>query len=85
MERSLALATGLNPYIGDKNATAVAAEAHAQGTTIREVVLRWQLMTEAQLDEALRPEALIQPRVYGILASLIAVAGTGEERDAVAP
>jgi hypothetical protein len=29
-------------------------------------------------------EALIQPRVYGSLASLIAVAGTDEARDAVA-
>jgi aspartate ammonia-lyase len=85
MDRSLAVATALNPYIGYKNATAVAGEAHAQGTTIREVVLRRQLMTEAQLDEALRPEALIQPRIYGNMASLIAVAGTGEGQDAVAP
>ena len=85
MDRSLAVATALNPYIGYKNATAVAAEAHAQGTTIREVVLRRQLMTQAQLDEALRPEALIEPRIYGSLASLISVAGTGEEQHVVAP
>lgn len=84
MERSLALATALNPYIGYKNATAVAAEAHVQGTTIRDVVLRRQLMTEAQVDEALRPEALIQPRIYESLASPIAVAGSGEAQDAVA-
>jgi aspartate ammonia-lyase len=84
MERSLALATALNPYIGYKNATSVAAEAHAHGTTIREVVLRRQLMTGAQLDEALRPEALIQPRIYGGLADLIAAASTGAEQDAVA-
>ncbi|MFM0118157.1 aspartate ammonia-lyase [Paraburkholderia sp. RL18-101-BIB-B] len=84
MERSLALATALNPYIGYKNATSVAAEAHAHGTTIREVVLRRQLMTGAQLDEALRPEALIQPRIYGSLVDLIAAAGAGAEQDAVA-
>ncbi|KVN41586.1 class II fumarate hydratase [Burkholderia pyrrocinia] len=64
MERSVALATALNPYIGYKSATSVAAEAHASGKTIREIVLGRALMTEAQLDEALRPEALVQPRVY---------------------
>ena len=64
MERSVALATALNPYIGYKNATLVAAEAHASGKTIREVVLSRKLMTDAQLDEALQPEALIKPRAY---------------------
>ncbi|TCW85246.1 aspartate ammonia-lyase [Burkholderia sp. SRS-46] len=64
MERSVSLATALNPYIGYKSATSVAAEAHASGKTIREIVLGRALMTEAQLDEALRPEALVQPRVY---------------------
>lgn len=64
MERSVALATALNPTIGYKSATSVAAEAHASGKTIREIVLGRALMTEAQLDEALRPEALVQPRVY---------------------
>jgi aspartate ammonia-lyase len=47
-------------------------------------VLRRQLMTEAQVDEALRPEALIQPRIYESLASPIAVAGSGEAQDAAA-
>jgi aspartate ammonia-lyase len=67
LERSLALATALNPYIGYKNATSVASEAHLNNSTIREVVLRRGLMTEKQLDEALRPEALIEPRIYGNL------------------
>lgn len=80
MERSIALATALNPYIGYKNATAVAAEAHAEGSTIREVVLRRKLMTEAQLEEALQPEALIAPRVYGSLVNLADAPATGEER-----
>ncbi|WP_233838427.1 aspartate ammonia-lyase [Paraburkholderia sp. ZP32-5] len=84
MDRSLALATALNPYIGYKNATAVAAEAHMQGTTIREVVLRRQLMTETQLDEALRPEALIEPRIYENLANVVAVSGAGHEQNVVA-
>ncbi|WP_354685082.1 aspartate ammonia-lyase [Cupriavidus necator] len=64
IERSIALVTALNPIIGYKNATAVAAEAFANNTNIRDVVLRRKLMTEAELDEALRPEALTRPRVY---------------------
>jgi aspartate ammonia-lyase len=64
LERSLALATALNPYLGYKSATSIAAEAHLSNSTIREVVLRRGLMTETQLDEALRPEALIEPRIY---------------------
>ncbi|BCG05009.1 hypothetical protein PPGU19_095770 (plasmid) [Paraburkholderia sp. PGU19] len=62
IEQSIALATALNPYIGYKASTSVAAEAHAKGRTIRQVVLRRQLLTEAQLEEALRHEALISPR-----------------------
>lgn len=64
IERSIALVTALNPIIGYKNATAVAAEAFANNTNIRDVVLRRKLMTAVELDEALRPEALTQPRVY---------------------
>jgi len=41
IEKSIALATALNPIIGYKNAASVAAEAHATGETVREVVLAW--------------------------------------------
>ena len=68
IERSIALATALNPYIGYKNATSVAAEAHANGTTVREVVLARKLMTESELDDALRPEELVRPRIYAAKA-----------------
>lgn len=69
MERSIALVTALNPYIGYKNATAVAAEAFAENATVRDVVLRRGLMTQAELDEALQPEALIRPRAHSPAAS----------------
>jgi len=64
IERSIALVTALNPIIGYKEATEVAAEAYANGTNVREVVLRRKLMTEAELEHALRHEVLTQPRVY---------------------
>ncbi|MDR6538054.1 aspartate ammonia-lyase [Variovorax soli] len=64
IERSIALVTALNPIIGYKQATEVAAEAYANGTNVRDVVLQRKLMTEAELEEALRHEVLIQPRAY---------------------
>lgn len=64
VEQSISLATALNPIIGYKAATAVATEAHSRGETVREVVLRRELMTPQALDEALRYDALTQPRVY---------------------
>ena len=64
IERSIALVTALNPIIGYKEATEVAAEAYANGTNVREVVLRRKLMTEDELEQALRHEVLTKPRVY---------------------
>ncbi|MEJ8814114.1 aspartate ammonia-lyase [Variovorax ureilyticus] len=64
IERSIALVTALNPIIGYKEATEVAAEAFANGTNVREVVLGRKLMTEEALNEALRHEVLTRPHVY---------------------
>ncbi len=64
VEQSISLATALNPFIGYKAATSVAAEAYARGETVREVVLRRGLMSQAELDDALRHDALTQPRIY---------------------
>lgn len=64
IERSIALVTALNPIIGYEAASSVAAEAYANGTNVRQVVLKRGLMTEAQLDDALRHEVLTQPRLY---------------------
>lgn len=66
MENSIALVTALNPYIGYEAATAVATEAYANGTSVREVVLARKLMTQVQLDQALRHEVLTQPWAYNI-------------------
>ncbi|NML35376.1 aspartate ammonia-lyase [Paraburkholderia sp. G-4-1-8] len=65
IERSIGLVTALNPIIGYQAATSVAAEAYASGTNVRDVVLQRKLMTEEELEEALRHEVLTQPRAYG--------------------
>jgi aspartate ammonia-lyase len=61
VENSIGLATALNPYIGYANATAVAAEAHAKGKSVAQVVLEKGLLTRENLDEILRPEGLVKP------------------------
>ena len=67
LDRSISLVTALNPFIGYEEATAVAAEAYANGTNVRDVILRRRLMTETELDDALRHEVLTQPRVYELV------------------
>ncbi|KAA1283755.1 aspartate ammonia-lyase [Alcaligenes faecalis] len=62
IERSISLVTALNPFIGYKAATSVAAEAFQTGTNIRDVVLKRGLMDAETLNEVLRAELLIQPR-----------------------
>lgn len=60
---SIGIVTALNPHIGYANASAVAKEAAQKGIGVSEVVLNKGLMTQAELDEVLRPENLTQPHM----------------------
>ncbi|BBI33780.1 class II fumarate hydratase [Cohnella abietis] len=62
LNRSLMLVTALNPHIGYENAAAIAKAAHQQGITLKEAALQSGLLTDAQFDEIVRPEYMIQPR-----------------------
>jgi fumarate hydratase, class II len=62
VERSLAMATALNPYIGYERAAELAKEAFASGKTIRAVCLGKKILPEAQLNEALDPRRMTRPR-----------------------
>lgn len=62
IENSIGLVTALNPYIGYDAATKVALEAHHTGRGVYELVLESGLMTKAQLDQVLSPEALTRPQ-----------------------
>lgn len=50
IEKSLAMATALNPVLGYEKAAKVAQRAFLEGITIREVVLAEELMTEQEID-----------------------------------
>jgi aspartate ammonia-lyase len=61
-ERSLGLATALNPVIGYEAAAEVAKEAHRTGRSVPEVVLEHGILTADELSEQLDPASLTQPR-----------------------
>lgn len=59
LESSLVAVTALNPFIGYARASQVAKQALAERRSIRDVVLRDGLMSEAQLAQAFSPENLL--------------------------
>ena len=65
VDRSMALATALNPTIGYDKASEVAKEALKQGKTIREVVVEKGYLTEAEADEVLDPESMTHRGILG--------------------
>ncbi len=62
MERSLMLVTALAPKIGYDKATQVAKAAHANGTTLREEVVRLGFITGAEFDRLVQPAQMVRPR-----------------------
>ena len=64
-ERSMGLATALNPYIGYSAAAQVAQEALARGVSLRQVVLDKGYLSEEQLDAILDPYTMTEPGIPG--------------------
>jgi aspartate ammonia-lyase len=61
-DRSLGLATALNPRIGYEAAAEVAKEANRTGKSVRDLVLEKGILTAAELDVELDPAKLTEPR-----------------------
>jgi aspartate ammonia-lyase len=62
VENSIGIVTALNPYIGYENSSRIAKEAHATGKSVYALVLEKGLLTQAQLDDIMKPESLTLPR-----------------------
>jgi aspartate ammonia-lyase len=60
-DRSISLATALNPYIGYAKAAEVAKEAAKTGKTVIAIVRERGLLTEEQIAKAFSPEAMTNP------------------------
>jgi fumarate hydratase class II len=65
VERSMALATALNPAIGYDKASKVAKQALAEGKTVREVAVSEGYLTEAEADEVLDPARMTRRGILG--------------------
>ena len=61
-DRTLALATVLNPFIGYLNAAEVAKESQKTGRTIKEIVKERKLLTEEQFAQIFDPANLTEPQ-----------------------
>ena len=62
LNNPLMLVTALNPHIGYENAAKIAKNAHAKGITLKESALDSGLLTEAEFDEWIKPEDMIQSK-----------------------
>lgn len=62
VEKSLAMVTSLNPYIGYEKAAALAKEAFKTGKTIRELCREQKILPEDQLTAALDPWSMTEPK-----------------------
>ena len=65
IERSISMATALNPRIGYDAAAAIVKEAYASGRTIREVAREKTGLSEADLARILDPSQMTEPGLTG--------------------
>ncbi|HRT95899.1 MAG TPA: lyase family protein, partial [Planctomycetota bacterium] len=61
-ERTLGLATALNPYIGYRAAAEVVKESLATGRAMRDIILAKGLLGAQELDRILDPRAMTEPK-----------------------
>ena len=60
---SIGLVTALNPTIGYENSTSVAKEALETGKSVYSIVLERELLTKEELEDLIKPENMIKPRM----------------------
>jgi len=65
LEKNPSIATALNAYIGYDEAAAVAKESAKNYESVRDVVKRRGLLTDAQLDEVLNVRDMTEPGIPG--------------------
>ncbi|WP_223701796.1 aspartate ammonia-lyase [Sutcliffiella deserti] len=65
VEKSVGLITAVNPHIGYEVASRIAREAILNGEPIRELCLRYDVLTEEELDLILDPYEMTNPGIAG--------------------
>ncbi|HEX5064877.1 MAG TPA: aspartate ammonia-lyase [Myxococcota bacterium] len=66
IDETVGIVTALNPVLGYKQASAIAAEAYQSGRGVIEIIREKKLLTEAQIEDLLDPEKLtgLDPKQY---------------------
>lgn len=60
LDRGLMLVTALNPHIGYDKSAEIAKKAYAEGKTLREAALELGYLTDAEFDQWVRPETMLE-------------------------
>ena len=62
LHNSLMLVTALNRHVGYENAAKIAKTAYKKNKTLKQVAVELGLLTDAQFDEWVKPEAMTSPK-----------------------
>jgi aspartate ammonia-lyase len=65
VEKSVGIITAVNPHIGYEVASRIAREAILKGKSVRELCLKYNVMTEEELDLILNPYEMTNPGISG--------------------
>lgn len=65
VDKSIGIITALNPHVGYKLATEVAKEALANGTSVRDIIIRDGILSESSVDKILNPFEMTKPGIAG--------------------
>ncbi len=80
LHKSTAIATALNPYLGYQAVSKVVKESLKNDSTIKETVLKYNLIEEEDLDRILSPEEMTKPVMIDMeLVSKIKESGSYKE------
>ena len=62
LDNSLMLVTALAPKIGYDKAAKIAKDAHKNGTTLKEEVIKSNILTEKEYDKVMNPMLMTKPK-----------------------
>jgi aspartate ammonia-lyase len=65
VEKSVGVITAVNPHIGYEVAARIAREAILTGQSVRELCLKYDVLTEEELDLILDPYEMTHPGIAG--------------------
>ena len=65
VENSVGIITAICPHVGYQKAADIAKRAMKSGDSVRELILKEKLLTEAELDQILNPVQMTEPGISG--------------------